>query len=69
MSDIETDPDQLDDLTNEQLKAMVRLIKAGKLDFEVHSTNPGHWSHDIGISVDHDDLMGAIAREKSQARS
>jgi hypothetical protein len=68
MTDKEKDPDRLDDLTEEQLTSLTRLIKTGKLYFEIHSTNPGHWSHDIGISVDHDDLMAAIAGENEPKR-
>jgi hypothetical protein len=63
MNATEKDPDQLAELTDSQLETMVRLIKTGKLDFEIHRTNPGHYSHDIGISIDHDDLMAAIAKE------
>jgi hypothetical protein len=64
MPDDEKDPDQLEELTDEQLAKMVKLIKSGKLDFEIHRTNAGHWSHDIGISVDHDELMEAIRKHQ-----
>lgn len=65
MSDTAIDPKQLADLTDDQVTAMVRLIKSGKLDFEVYSTDPGHYSHDISISVDHEELMAAIGSENS----
>lgn len=53
----------LADLTDDQCARMKRLICAGKLDFDIHQTNPGEWSHDIGILVDHDDLTAAISDE------
>lgn len=56
----EEDPQQLDELTDQQLEQMIELIKTGRLGFEVHRTSAGHWSHDIGILVDHDELMTAI---------
>ncbi|MBB5351097.1 hypothetical protein HNR46_001331 [Haloferula luteola] len=56
----------LADLTDEQCDAVKRLIIAGKLDFAIHSTNPGTWSHDIGISVDHDEMMAALQEETAK---
>lgn len=67
MSTTKDDPDQLEDLTEKEVLAMVRLIKSGKLDFEVHSTNPGHYSHEVSISVDHEDLMALLATQKKTA--
>jgi len=66
MNDTETE-EILDDLTNEQCAAMKRLIVTGKLDFEIHRTNPGTWSHDIGISVDHEEFMAATKKESRQS--
>lgn len=64
MDTTEKDPDQLEDLTDDQLEAMIRLIRSGKLGFEVHRTNPGQWSYDLGISVDHDEFIEAIETEE-----
>jgi hypothetical protein len=65
MSNTDTD-EILADLTDDQCDAMKRLIITGKLDFTIHSTNPGTWSHDIGISVDHDELMAAIREDAAK---
>lgn len=66
MNDTEKDPDQLEDITEAQTNVMYRLIRAGKVDFEIHSTNPGHCSHDVSISVDHDELMEAIREDATK---
>lgn len=61
-TEIEDEEKQLEDLTETQVEAMIRLIKSGKLNFTVHSTNPGTYSHDIGIQVNHEELMAALRK-------
>lgn len=58
------DPRELPALTPEQEQQMKELIREGSLDFEMQTVNPGWWSYDIPILVDHDEFIEAIARRK-----